>query len=201
MKALKSIFIVLCIGLAFNGCASKYMQPVDSERELSYEPSESEAVIIFMRPSAFGGAIQSSVFDVTNGDNILVGIVSSKAKVAHKTAPGEHTFMVVGESADFMGAEVEAGKKYYALVTPRFGAWKARFSLKPIHKDELESDKLWNGSAAAVLSKTPIARISGHVIMLPVSSQSERRIIRNGCRSPKWIAPCYTKRTVCDSAC
>ena len=141
MKALKSIFIVLCIGLAFNGCASKYMQPVDSERELSYEPSESEAVIIFMRPSAFGGAIQSSVFDVTNGDNILVGIVSSKAKVAHKTAPGEHTFMVVGESADFMGAEVEAGKKYYALVTPRFGAWKARFSLKPIHKDELESDK------------------------------------------------------------
>lgn len=141
MKVLKSIFIVLCIGLALSGCASKYMQPVGPERELIYEPSESEAVIIFMRPSAFGGAVQSTVFDVTTGENILVGIVSSKAKVAHKTTPGEHIFMVVGESADFMGAEVEAGKKYYALVTPRVGVWKARFSLKPIHKDELESEK------------------------------------------------------------
>ncbi len=40
-----------------------------------------------------------------------------------------------------MGAEVEAGKKYYALVTPRVGVWKAQFSLKPINKDELESEK------------------------------------------------------------
>jgi len=141
MKVLKSIFIVLCIGLALSGCASKYMQPVGPERELSYEPSESLAVIVFMRPSAFGGAVQSSVFDVTTEENILVGIVSSKAKVAYKKAPGEYTFMVVGESADFMEAEVEAGKKYYALVTPRMGVWKARFSLKPIHKNELESDK------------------------------------------------------------
>ena len=178
MKVLKSIFIVLCIGLALSGCASKYMQPVGPERELIYEPSESEAVIIFMRPSAFGGAVQSTVFDVTTGENILVGIVSSKAKVAHKTTPGEHIFMVVGESADFMGAEVEAGKKYYALVTPRVGVWKARFSLK-----------------------TRIVRISGREIMLTVSSQSGRPIIRNGCQSPKWIAPCYTKKTVGDPAC
>jgi hypothetical protein len=141
MKVLKFIFIVLCIGLALTGCASKYMQPVDPEIELSYVPSESEAVIIFMRPSAFGGAVQSSVFDTTTGENVLVGIISSKAKVAYKTAPGEHIFMVVGENADFMGAEVEAGKKYYALVTPRVGFWKARFSLKPIHRDELASEK------------------------------------------------------------
>jgi hypothetical protein len=50
--------------------------------------------------------------------------------------------MVVGESADIMGAEVEAGKKHYALVAPRVGVWKSRFSLKPIHKDELESEEL-----------------------------------------------------------
>ena len=148
MKVLKSILIFFCMGLAFSGCASKYMQPVDPAKEISYAPSENEAVIIFMRPSAFGGAIQSSVFDVTTEENVLVGIVSSKAKVAHKTAPGEHIFMVVGESADFMKAELEQGKMYYAIVTPRMGVWKARFSLKPIHRDELTSEKFkaWSNS-------------------------------------------------------
>jgi len=152
MKALKSFLLIFCVGLAFSGCASKYMQPVGPEREQTFIPSESEAVIIFMRPSSFGGAIQSSVFDVTTGENVLVGIVSSKAKVAYRTAPGEHLFMVVGESADFMGAEVEAGRNYYALVTPRVGVWKARFSLKPIHRDELESEKFkgWYDSCGFV---------------------------------------------------
>ena len=152
MKVLKFFFIILCIGMAISGCASKYMQPVGPERQLSYEPSESEAVIIFMRPSAFGGAVQSSVFDVATAENVLVGIISSMAKVAYKTAPGELIFMVVGESADFMGAEVEAGKKYYALVTPRVGVWKARFSLKPMHKDELQSEEFmdWSSSCSFV---------------------------------------------------
>ena len=47
--------------------------------------------------------------------------------------------MVIGESADFMSAELEANKTYYALVTLRMGVWKARFSLKPIHSDALNS--------------------------------------------------------------
>jgi len=42
-------------------------------------------------------------------------------------------FMVIGESADFMQARLEPGKVYYALVTPRMGVWKARFSLAPVH--------------------------------------------------------------------
>ncbi|MEW6068332.1 MAG: hypothetical protein AB1610_08590 [Nitrospirota bacterium] len=105
-----------------------------------------------MRPSFFGGAIQSSVFDVTTQENILVGIVSSKRKIAYKTSPGEHLFMVIGESADFMKANLEAGKIYYALVTPRMGAWKARFSLKPLHKNDIETDdfKDWDSSCEFV---------------------------------------------------
>jgi len=50
--------------------------------------------------------------------------------------------MVVGESADFMAADLEANKTYYALVTPRMGWWKARFSLKPVHNGELNSPDL-----------------------------------------------------------
>ncbi len=48
--------------------------------------------------------------------------------------------MVIGENADFMDAELLAGKTYYVLVTPRPGLWKARFSLRPIHEEELGTD-------------------------------------------------------------
>jgi len=43
--------------------------------------------------------------------------------------------MVIAENADFVDATLEAGKTYYILVSPRMGAWKARFSLLPIHPD------------------------------------------------------------------
>lgn len=54
-------------------------------------------------------------------------------KVAYHTEPGEHMFMVIAESADFMQATLEAGKTYYAQIVPRPGVWKARFSFRPIN--------------------------------------------------------------------
>jgi len=138
--------------LLISGCASQHMRPAGPDAAASYAPGQDQATVIFMRPSSVGGAIQSSVFDVTGSENNLIGIVSYKTKVAYKVAPGEHLFMVIGESADFMKAVLDAGKIYYALVTPRIGVWKARFSLKPVHKDELNSEKFndWNSSCEFV---------------------------------------------------
>jgi hypothetical protein len=42
-------------------------------------------------------------------------------------------FMIVGESADFMEATLLPGKTYYAIVAPRMGIGKARFSLRPMN--------------------------------------------------------------------
>jgi hypothetical protein len=60
--------------------------------------------------------------------------------------------MMVGESADFMKASLEADKTYYALVTPRIVVWKARFSLKPVHKNALASHDFtdWDNNCAFV---------------------------------------------------
>lgn len=69
----------------------------------------------------------------------MAGIVAAKKKVAYMVYPGEHLFMVIGESADFMSGDLKAGKAYYALVTPRPGAWKARFSVKLVHAEELST--------------------------------------------------------------
>lgn len=55
--------------------------------------------------------------------------------MAYQAEPGVHRFMVIAENADFVDATLEAGKTYYILVSPRMGAWKARFSLLPIHPD------------------------------------------------------------------
>jgi len=46
------------------------------------------------------------------------------------------------EAADFMDAELETGKTYYARVTPRLGVWKARFSLRPMTAVELDGQQL-----------------------------------------------------------
>ena len=104
-------------------------------------PEEGQSMIVFMRPSGMGYGIQSSVFEIDNTEPKLAGIVAAKKKVAYRIAPGNHLFMVVGESADFMSAELEANKTYYALVTPRMGMWKARFSLRPVHADELNTNQ------------------------------------------------------------
>ena len=127
--------------LLLAGCVqSSYMRDVPPG-SADFEPAPGKALMVFMRPSAFGGAIQSSVFDVTGEKLEFVGIVSAKTKVAYQLPPGDHHFMVIGENADFMGAAVEPGKIYYALVTPRMGIWKARFSLKPLTKEQLGTEQ------------------------------------------------------------
>jgi len=124
--------------LLLGACAgtSDYMRNVAPD-EAHYAPKPDKALVVFMRPSSLGFAVQSSVFYVTDNNPEFIAIVSAKKKVAHYAAPGKRRFMVIGESADFMGATLEPGKVYYALVTPRMGLWKARFSLRPVHAAEI----------------------------------------------------------------
>ena len=98
-------------------------------------PASDKALVVFMRPSNYGGGIQASVYDASQPQEEFIGVVSANTKVAHQAEPGKHLFMVIGENADFVNATLDAGKTYYILVSPRMGMWKARFSLLPIHND------------------------------------------------------------------
>lgn len=113
---------------------------------------QGESMVVFMRPSAMGMAVAASVFDVSGPDAKLVGIVNYGTKVAYPLTPGEYTFMVVGESADFMRASVLPGRTYQVLVTPRPGLWKARFSLRPVRPAELDGSEFadWNSATRFV---------------------------------------------------
>src|SRR5262245_13021218 len=129
-----SVLLVAC-GVALSGCTSSLMRKGGG---VATTPAPEQAQVVFLRPSSFGGAVQASVFDLQRGKpDRFAGIVSSGTKVAYLADPGEHRFMVIGENADFMEATLAAGKTYYVLVAPRFGVWKARFSLRPVHSSEL----------------------------------------------------------------
>lgn len=133
MRSIVRLFALLCFALALAGCGGvKSDHMVRRDRGLT--PGPDEAVVVFLRASGMGGLVQSSVFNVT-GEQEFIGIVSAGTKVAYKAKPGKHLFMVIGENADFMDAELEGGKTYYVLVAPRTGMFKARFSLLPIHDD------------------------------------------------------------------
>lgn len=139
-----SVTALLFLGFAWflSGCAGtiSHMKEVPAEK-VSVAPEQGKSVVVFMRPSGLGFAIQSSVFEIKGNEPSLVGIVAAKAKVAYHLDPGKHLFMVVSEAADFMSAEILPNKTYYALVTPRIGVWKARFSLEPVHQDKLNSSE------------------------------------------------------------
>lgn len=98
-------------------------------------PAEGKALVVFVRSSFVGNNISASVYEAPDGETKFIGIVQNKQKVAYQAEPGVHRFMVIAENADFVDATLEAGKTYYILVSPRMGAWKARFSLLPIHPD------------------------------------------------------------------
>lgn len=136
LSALFSAVMMIFLG----GCASEHMISIPAPPVAS-APAPDKATVVFLRPSIIGGAIQSSVFDVT-GETRLVGIVSAGRMLAHVTEPGSRRFMVIGENADFLEADLVAGRVYYARVEPRMGMWKARFALVPLaaNASDLASD-------------------------------------------------------------
>lgn len=123
-RFLRSLPVMTVILLA--ACASTQMTEVSTQERVA-GPEPGKALVYMIRPSMFGGAIQSTVYD---GDE-YIGTVSADTHVAYQADPGQHMFMVIGESADFMQADLLAGKTYSAIVAPRMGLWKARFSFRP----------------------------------------------------------------------
>lgn len=148
--ALTSVFLLA-------GCATGPMQEMPGA--MIKAPAQNDAQVVFVRSSMMGSAISSSVYDVTAGTQ-FVGILPNGDKLAYTTTPGKHLFMVIGESADFLEANLTAGKTYYSVVKPRFGAFKSRFSMWPIRNDanadySSKSSDFAGWQKTTLLSNTP----------------------------------------------
>lgn len=129
--------------LATSGCATgRYTIPARPE---SAAIVPDQATLIVMRPSTMAYAIAASVFDITDGALEPIAVLGPKEMVAYRCPPGQRRFMVQSESSDFMEGELKAGRVYYAAVTPRMGAWKARFSIHPFKQQPAEKEFDVNG--------------------------------------------------------
>jgi hypothetical protein len=147
------VIMMLVMLLGVTAYASSGMM-AKSDRALVPKPDQ--ALIVFLRSTFVGNAISASIFDVSGEETEFIGIVKNGTKIAYDLIPGEHTFMVVSEAADFMKATVVAGKTYYALISPRTGAWKARFSFRPLRQGDLATQKFdkWD-SRTKLVDNTP----------------------------------------------
>ncbi|MGH8617258.1 MAG: hypothetical protein ACREUW_06165 [Burkholderiales bacterium] len=95
-----------------------------------------QAQIIFMRSTTVNMLVGTNLYNVTTGTPKLIGNIPNGSKVITNLPPGNHVFMV-GNSVyrDFMKASVEAGRRYYVVVT---AYWPANFSLRPFRRANSE---------------------------------------------------------------
>ncbi|MDX2469486.1 MAG: hypothetical protein QNL04_02795 [SAR324 cluster bacterium] len=143
---------ILLLTLVSSGCASSLMQPTPAGVEIP-KPDSDHALVVFLRPSSLGAAVQAVVFDTTK-ETKVIGVVSQGTKIPYLVKPGKIELMVVSENGDFLKGDLSAGKTYYVVVHPRFGVFRARFGLKAISKDQLTkaetqkwiTDGVWHSS-------------------------------------------------------
>lgn len=140
MRAVTRTAILAVFLASMAGCAVTPQKPQASVVEPAARitrPAPDKALVYFVRTSKLGWPVPSPIFD---GDQHIGTLVLDwdfkkntqlKAYMAYEATPGKHLFMVYGENADFVPAEVSAGKTYFIHVRPVMGVWKARFYMSP----------------------------------------------------------------------
>lgn len=136
----KALFAAAAAGLSvvLSGCGAALMRDAPSQ-EITRASSD-KAKIVFMRSSMVAGAIGCELFEVVNGELKLIGQLPTGNKVAYETTPGKKVFMAYGTAADFMLADIQAGKTYYSVVRPNWGT--GGFAPTPIRSGDLKSSEV-----------------------------------------------------------
>jgi hypothetical protein len=138
-----------CFGVSMSSAMRRAVAPP--------APSPNESLVVFMRPTEAFACCQASVFELRDAAaDQLVGIVAPYTKVAYRTTPGRHFFMVVGEDASFLRAELLPGKTYHVRIYTFEGQGvKARYELKPVRRSELDSGAFRALDAGDWIENTP----------------------------------------------
>ncbi|MGH8049766.1 MAG: hypothetical protein ACREPB_03795 [Arenimonas sp.] len=98
-------------------------------------PEKDKAQIIFLKPTLqVVGKVSVQIFDVTDTETKLVGVMLSKTRMILNVAPGKHRFMSTTfyGSAHFMEADLEPGKRYFVLLR---AIYNYGFQFRPIKRD------------------------------------------------------------------
>jgi len=100
------------------GCAKNFMQRVSPDFTVA-QAAPDAAQIIFLRATRDANSFSAPILEVTDSGSLqFISIIPRMVKFLHKTTPGKHLYLIDSKSGFFMEAELEAGKTYYAYITP-----------------------------------------------------------------------------------
>lgn len=158
MKKITAVFCVLMACVA--GCS---MQPMShdlmnrNDVVVSEEVPEGSARIVFLRMSSVSAGETAGIFEVQKDESQqeevaqdkgqedtevlgheFIAMLPNQSKFTVDLPPGSHRFMAISQgkklhSAEYVQAELEAGKTYYVVVKPEPAYGKTVFRLHPVH--------------------------------------------------------------------
>lgn len=111
-------------------------------------PSESNAVIYFVRVSGYGGATSFEYFH----NEKFISIFKNKNYIRYECPAGEHLFWASSENKEFLQCDFKVGETYMVLVNIDMGVMKSRVDLEPLTLDNKDFER----AKSLVLSKKPI---------------------------------------------
>ncbi len=138
MKKVRLISIAICFMLIFiAGCKSSVMMGVQPVNIANID--KNMAIVTFVRSGFVGKAIQFGIWDSEK----WVGVLASDSYIQYKASPGKHLFLARAENWSCVKADLEGGKSYFIIVSPRMGVWKARVVMNPVNKgDNVSEEKI-----------------------------------------------------------
>lgn len=133
MNSLMKKISVLVVFVFLTGCGGSSVLMKPSANQNITPASKKKAKIVFMRTSFVAGAINAELFEIAKGKMKFIGSIPMGSKIVHETTPGKKVYMAYGTAADFMIADVRAGKTYYSVVRPNWGT--GGFAPTPVRRD------------------------------------------------------------------
>lgn len=114
-------------------------------------PTESESVVVFVRPSTIG---EGYAFPIVDEKGSVLAYASAQSQFAVHLPPGEHHLTLgIHGSKGLLSADLVAGRTYYVTIELRAGTWV----LAPVHRATFPSIE-------RTLASTPAYRVdSRHV--------------------------------------
>jgi hypothetical protein len=120
----------LVLALVLAGCLSHRGMREVAPDAVRLAPAADQATIIFLRPARAGTT--TSLFELRGSEQRFIGLLVSDTRLVYRTAPGRTRFMVIGLSADFLDADLAAGKTYQVAVLLGQGPSEQFFVLRPV---------------------------------------------------------------------
>jgi hypothetical protein len=137
MKTLGSVAkgcSLLVLSTLLVGCAFTPSQMVRATAAPQLDAGK--ALLTFLRPSNYGGAVSFGIWDSEQ----FLGELKGESSVSCLVSPGEHVFLAKAENWAVTKAQLAAGKRYYLLMRPRMGIMKAGVIMDPVKSGTSDSE-------------------------------------------------------------